>query len=57
MYNIQARSYNYCSTGNAVRNTYSEGMFVAVGIQHAIRMRHTVICGLHGYKKIFFHIT
>ena len=35
--------------------TYSECMFVALGIQHAMRMRHIVICGLAGTTK-FFHI-
>ena len=29
-------------------------VFVALGTQHAMRVRHTVICGLSGYT-IFFH--
>jgi len=30
-------------------------VFVALGIQHAMRMSHIVFCGLPGYK-IFFQI-
>jgi hypothetical protein len=34
--------------------TYSEHMFAAVGIENVIRMRYTVMCGLHGLTT-FFH--
>ena len=36
--------------------TYSENVFLALGVQHAMRMRHIIICGLIGCR-IFFHIT
>jgi hypothetical protein len=35
--------------------TYSECVFVALGIQHAMRVRYIVICGLSG-STVFFHI-
>jgi hypothetical protein len=35
--------------------TYSECVFVALVIRDAMRMRHAVICGLHG-SAIFFNI-
>ena len=36
-------------------HTYSECVAVALGIQHAMHMRHIVICGLPGFT-VFFHI-
>ena len=44
-----------CCSAKAISITYSERVFVALGIQYAMRMRHIVICGMSG-STLFFHL-
>jgi len=46
--NNEANSCHHGCSGKAVCTTYSACVFVALVIQHAMRMRRTVICGLSG---------
>ena len=47
--------YHFCR-GKATRVKYSECVFVALGIQHAIPMRHCHLWPLRLYNIFFFHI-
>jgi len=40
--NLEAPSCNHCYSGKV---TYYGCVFVALGIDHAMRMRHVVMCG------------
>jgi len=53
LHDNDARSCNHCCVGKAINIAYSECVFVALGIQHAKRMRHIVIRGLPGSTKVF----
>jgi hypothetical protein len=46
---------NHCCSGKAISMRYSDYVFVALGIQHAMRMRYVFIRGLPGSTK-FVHI-
>jgi hypothetical protein len=50
-----AGSCNNCCRGKAINITYSKCVFIDGGIQHAMSMRHIVICGLPG-STVFFYI-
>ena len=51
---IAPSCHHYCSV-KAISMTNSERVFVALGIQHAMCMRHIVIWGLRGSTKFFPH--
>jgi hypothetical protein len=54
--NIEARSRNHCCRGKAVSITYSQGVFVALVVQHAKRMRRIILSSVVCLATIFFHI-
>ena len=44
--NTEVRSCNHCCSGKVISITYSECLFLALRIQHAIHMRHIAIYDL-----------
>jgi hypothetical protein len=40
---MEARLSNHCCSGQAISLTYSEYVFVTLGIQHAVRMRRILL--------------
>ena len=55
-YNVILRRVRATFDAEEKRITYSECVFVALGTQHAISVRHIVTCCLSG-STVVFHIT
>jgi hypothetical protein len=55
--NIEARWSNCCWQGKALNITYSQRVFVALGIQHSMQMRYIVICGVPCCTLFFYIIS
>ena len=53
--NIEARSRDHDCSGQAMSITICVCVFVAVGIRHAMRVRHIVVWGLPR-SQTFLHI-
>jgi len=43
--NTEVHSYSHCWIGRAISITYSENVFIALGIRYAMHMCHIVISG------------
>jgi hypothetical protein len=54
--NIQWSSRNHVCRGKATGITYSECVFLALVIQHAVRMRRIVLSSVTLPAVLFFHI-
>jgi hypothetical protein len=55
--NVAENSRNHCCHGKEMSITFSESVFVTLGIQHAMRMRRIAMCGLSGPTKLFHLIS
>ena len=54
--NIKARSCHHCYCGKAISITYSECVSVALFMQHATRIRHTVISAARLYDIFPYYL-
>ena len=54
--NTESRFFNHYCSGKSISITYSECVFVALGIEHEKRMRRVIIFWPARLYNIFFHI-
>jgi len=52
--NIEAHSCNHCCNGKGINITYYECAFVALGTQHAMRMRRVIYSPMAGPAPQYF---
>jgi hypothetical protein len=52
--NTEARLCNHCYSGTAISITYSEGVFVALVIQHAMRMHRILLSSVACLARLYF---
>jgi hypothetical protein len=50
---VEELSCNHCCSGKGITISHSKCVFVALGIQHEMRVCNIVICGLSGSLKFF----
>jgi hypothetical protein len=54
-YDVTLRHVRQCCSGKSVSVTYCECAFESLGIRHAMRIRHIVICALPGCTIFFLY--
>jgi hypothetical protein len=53
--NNEERSYKHCCNEKSINTAYSKTVFVALIIQHGMRMHHIAVCGLPRSTNFFHH--
>lgn len=57
MYNVTVRRFRESTVAVEIDITYSDCVYVALGIQHTMSISHFVICGLPDSTTYFHNIS